>query len=266
MSQRTDRVDELLRQEIGGDRRRGTWRIRGSGSSRSPSVETTPDLRHAKVWVSVIGQPAERDATVAALGRAMPFVRHELGKRLRLKRIPDLHVQLDDTAERGTRVLQLLDELEAGAVPGRDRRRSSRRCRRPVARLPHEGDLADEPPSAVLPVKPRRRRRTYHKRGPAGRDAEAPMTVDLTPYLDAVPDVGRRAAARRAARARRRPREPRRGHARGRARRSSASSRRWAATADAVCTRPVAAAVRLPARRRARPDRPGSGAPTTTSS
>jgi len=82
------------------------------GFATITSVETTPDLRHAKVWVSVIGQPAEREATVAALRRAMPFVRHELGTRLRIRRIPDLHVHLDDTAERGTRVLQLLSDLE----------------------------------------------------------------------------------------------------------------------------------------------------------
>ena len=47
----------------------------------------------------------------------MPFVRRELGKRLRLRRIPELNVRLDDTAERGTRVLQLITELEAGATP-----------------------------------------------------------------------------------------------------------------------------------------------------
>ena len=82
-------------------------------------VESTPDLRHAKVWVSVIGQPDERRGTVAALERAMPFVRHRLGG-LRLKRIPELHVHDDDTAERGTRVLQMLDELGAGAAPDED--------------------------------------------------------------------------------------------------------------------------------------------------
>ena len=50
----------------------------------------------------------------------MPFVRHELGKRLRLKRIPELHLELDETLERGTRVLHLLDELEAGHAPDDD--------------------------------------------------------------------------------------------------------------------------------------------------
>jgi len=121
-------------------------------------VETTQDLRHAKVWVSVIGQPAERDATIAALGRAMPFVRHELGRSLRIKRIPDLHVHLDDTAERGTRVLQLLNELEAGAAPEGDLPLGET-LPTPVPRLHHEGDSPVEPPSAVIPPKPRARRR-----------------------------------------------------------------------------------------------------------
>ena len=120
-------------------------------------VETQPDLRHAKVWVSVIGQPAERTAAVAALGRAMPFVRHELGRTLRIKRVPDLHVQLDDTAQRGTRVLQLLDELDAGAVRDTDLPLGET-LPTPVARLHHEGDLPEEPASAVIPPKPKRKR------------------------------------------------------------------------------------------------------------
>jgi hypothetical protein len=49
------------------------------------------------------------------LGRAMPYVRHHLGK-LRLKRIPELHLKEDRTAERGTRVLRLLDALESGTA------------------------------------------------------------------------------------------------------------------------------------------------------
>ncbi len=158
MSQRTERVDELLRQEIGSIVSRDIADPR-VGFATITSVETTPDLRHAKVWVSVIGQPAERDATVAALRRAMPFVRHELGTRLRIKRIPDLHVHVDDTSERGTRVLQLLRELEAGEVPDADAP-VGESLPTPVARLPHQGDLAEEPPSAVRPPSARRRRVT----------------------------------------------------------------------------------------------------------
>jgi ribosome-binding factor A len=168
MSQRTQKVDELLRQEITSivgrdvaDPRIGFVTITG--------VETTPDLRHAKVWVSVIGQPAERTAAVKALGRAMPFVRHELGTRLRLRRIPDLHVELDDTAERGTRVLRLLHDLEVGEIPV-DESPGIEVLPTPVARLPHEGDLPDEPPPAAIPPPPRRSRPRRPKRAPTRSD------------------------------------------------------------------------------------------------
>lgn len=173
MSQRTERVDELLRQEIGAivSREVADPRV---GFATIMAVETTDDLRHAKVWVSVIGQPAERDAALAALRHAMPFVRHELGSRLRMRRIPDLHVELDDTAERGTRILRLLADLEAGATPADGEVAES--LPTPVARLPHEEDLSDEPPSAVfVPPDAQRRRRGGGARrgegGPAGRGA-----------------------------------------------------------------------------------------------
>ena len=157
MSQRTDRIDQLLREEIGAIVTRDVADPR-IGFATITRVETTRDLRHARVWVSVIGQPAERKATIAALGRAMPFVRHELGRNLRIKRIPDLHVELDDTAERGTRVLQLLNELDSGTSRDDDLPLGET-LPTPVARVPHEGDLPEEPPSAVVPPKPRSRRK-----------------------------------------------------------------------------------------------------------
>jgi ribosome-binding factor A len=116
MTARTDRIDELLRQEIGAILARDVQDPR-IGFVTVTDVETAPDLSTARVWVSVIGQPAERTETMRALERAMPFVRHELGSRIRLRRIPELHVRADDTAERGTRVLRLLAELESGETP-----------------------------------------------------------------------------------------------------------------------------------------------------
>jgi ribosome-binding factor A len=170
VTQRTERIDELLRQEIGAivSRELGDPRV---GFATITTVETTPDLRHAKVWVSVIGQPEERSATIAALKRAMPFVRRELGSRLRLKRIPDLHVELDDTAERGTRVLQLLSELEAGGAPQDETSPSGESLPTPVARLPHAGDLSEEPPSAAIPIERAVRGRVGGRRN-AGRTSE----------------------------------------------------------------------------------------------
>jgi ribosome-binding factor A len=116
MTQRTDRIDQQLREEIGAIlvREISDPRI---GFATITDVETVPDLSHAKVWVSVIGQPAERKATLRALAHAMPYVRHQLGTRLHLRRIPELHVELDETAQRGTRLLKLLEELESGRMP-----------------------------------------------------------------------------------------------------------------------------------------------------
>jgi ribosome-binding factor A len=160
---RTEQLDELFRQEIAEIVARDVADPR-IGFATITDVETTPDLRHAQVWVSVIGKPEERDTTIAALGRAMPFVRRELGHRLRLKRIPELHVRLDDTAERGTRVLRLLHELQEGAAPEPELP-VGESLPTPVARLPHEGDLPEEPSSAVLPPLPTRRcRPTAHGR------------------------------------------------------------------------------------------------------
>jgi ribosome-binding factor A len=112
VSERTARLDQLLREEISAllAREIADPRI---GFVTVTDVDVTPDLSHATVWVSVIGDEAARRRSIAALGRAMPYVRHKLGA-LRLKRIPELHVRADDSAERGTRVLQILRQLEEG--------------------------------------------------------------------------------------------------------------------------------------------------------
>ena len=160
MTARTEQLDELFRQEIAEIVARDVADPR-IGFATITDVETTPDLRHAKVLVSVIGPAEDRRTTLVAMGRKMPFVRHELGKRLRLKRIPEFHLELDDSVERGTRVLQLLNELEEGRV-AEDVPPDGESLPTPVARLPHEGDADDEPSLAPAPArdtgKPRRRR------------------------------------------------------------------------------------------------------------
>jgi ribosome-binding factor A len=116
VSERTARLDALLREEISAIIQRDVDDPR-VGFVTLTDVEVAPDLRHASVWVSLIGTPAERRDSFRALARAMPFVRRQLGS-LRLKRIPDLHLKEDQTAARGTRVLRILDELEHGRQPG----------------------------------------------------------------------------------------------------------------------------------------------------
>ncbi len=64
----------------------------------------------------MIGDADARRQSLKALGRAMPFVRSRLGV-LRLRRIPELHLREDDASQRGTRILSILGDLEAGVEP-----------------------------------------------------------------------------------------------------------------------------------------------------
>ena len=115
MTARTDRIDAQLREEIGLIIGRDVADPR-IGFVTVTAVQTAPDLSHARVWVSVLGSDAERQEAIRALRGAMTFVRRELGRRLELRRIPVLHVRLDDGAERGTRLMKIIDELETGTI------------------------------------------------------------------------------------------------------------------------------------------------------
>jgi len=175
MTQRTDRVDELLRQEISSLLARDIADPR-IGFATVTDVETTPDLRHARVWVSVIGQESERRATLNALERAMPFVRHELGRRLHLRRIPELSVRMDESIERGSRVMQLINELEAGKTP--DELPVGESLPTPTPRLHREGDApepaAEAPRAPAVRPAPTTGRRTRRAPGDAARPQSAP--------------------------------------------------------------------------------------------
>ena len=74
-------------------------------------VETSPDLRHARVYVSVLGSEAKRRKTLAGLTAAHGVLQARLAHELRLKRTPQLAFEYDPTIERGVRMTQLIDEL-----------------------------------------------------------------------------------------------------------------------------------------------------------
>lgn len=72
-------------------------------------VETSPDLRHAKVFVSVMGDARERSATLTALDASHGFLQNRVAGSVRLKRTPQLEFVYDETIERGMRITQLMD-------------------------------------------------------------------------------------------------------------------------------------------------------------
>ncbi len=77
-------------------------------------VDLSPDLRHAKIFVSIMGSDAEKSGTMEALGHATGWIRHELGQRIRMKYLPELLFLPDTSQEYGEKIDRLLDEIKEG--------------------------------------------------------------------------------------------------------------------------------------------------------
>jgi ribosome-binding factor A len=73
-------------------------------------VKTSPDLRHARVYVSVLGDEPTREGSLDGLRSAHGFLQHRLASELRLKHTPALAFEYDDTVDRGMRISELLDK------------------------------------------------------------------------------------------------------------------------------------------------------------
>lgn len=74
-------------------------------------VEITSDLENATVHTSVFGDTETKTDTINVLGGAAPFLKHHLLRRLRIKRVPDLHFELDETIEEAAHVLDLMKKV-----------------------------------------------------------------------------------------------------------------------------------------------------------
>ncbi len=74
------------------------------------AVETSPDLRHARVFVSVLGDQAERERTLTGLSSSHGVLQGAIARQLRMKRTPTLEFVYDESIDRGMRISELLDE------------------------------------------------------------------------------------------------------------------------------------------------------------
>ncbi len=116
ITRRQRRVGELLKEELS---------ILLQREARDPrledvtvtDVEISPDLRHARVYVSVIGDQQAKAKALKGLEHATGFLKRQLAARVTLRRIPDLTFHLDESMERGQRIMELLHQIE-GEVGG----------------------------------------------------------------------------------------------------------------------------------------------------
>ena len=111
MAHRIERVNRLIRQEISELLQRQVKDPRLGNFVAVTEVSTSPDLKYAKVFVSQIGSEEEKQETLGVLASASGFFRSELARRLRLRRVPEISFQWDDSIERGDHLLQLIDEV-----------------------------------------------------------------------------------------------------------------------------------------------------------
>lgn len=111
MAHRIERVNSIIREEISELLQRQVKDPRLGEFIAVTEVTTSPDLKHAKVFVSQYGNEGERKKVLSGLASASGFFRSELSKRLKMRYVPELHFHWDDSIERGDHLSQLIDEV-----------------------------------------------------------------------------------------------------------------------------------------------------------
>jgi len=118
LSQRTERVQRLAREVLGEEIQ--NLKDPRLGFTTVTAVRISPDLRHARVFVSVLGSDEERVSTMAALKSATPVLRTQLGQQVRMRYTPELVFELDTGADEAQRLEEILHRIEAEPPTNRE--------------------------------------------------------------------------------------------------------------------------------------------------
>jgi ribosome-binding factor A len=108
---RPDRVGDQIRQELSEMLTRGDIHDPGIGFITLTRVTVTPDLQLARIYYTSLGDDTARKATSKALHRATPYMRRQLGGRLRLRRVPEFEFRFDQSVEHQDRIEQIIRDL-----------------------------------------------------------------------------------------------------------------------------------------------------------
>ena len=115
-SYRQDQLGELIAEELS-DLIRTRMKDPRVGFASITTVQVSGDLRHAKVFVSVMGSSEDQRATLKALDHANGFLRHELAQRLTIRYTPEISFKLDESIARGAHLLDLMRQVREDAAP-----------------------------------------------------------------------------------------------------------------------------------------------------
>jgi ribosome-binding factor A len=113
VTHRVERINSLIQQELSDLLRRHVKDPRLGEFVTITEVVATGDLRHARVYVSRLSEREERDEIIGTLNAAANYLRTELGKRLRLRYVPEMSFHWDDSIERSERLQQIIDQINA---------------------------------------------------------------------------------------------------------------------------------------------------------
>jgi ribosome-binding factor A len=111
MSHRIEQVNNLIRREVSELLKRQVKDPRLNTFVAITEVSTSPDLRHAKIFVSRLSNEEEKQEILKALVAASGFLRKQLAQNLKLRRIPELSFCWDDSIEQGDHILRLIDQV-----------------------------------------------------------------------------------------------------------------------------------------------------------
>ncbi len=111
MSRRIERLNSLIRRDLSDLIRNEVKDPRVAGVVSVTRVDTSTDVQHAKVFVSVYGTLREKEDAIDGLGDASGFIRRQLRGRLETRNVPALKFILDETLDEGNEMLRLLDSL-----------------------------------------------------------------------------------------------------------------------------------------------------------
>jgi len=108
---RIEKVNQLIREELSALLQRGTKDPRLSGYISVNAVETTPDLRYAKVLVSCLCDESQKKEILEGLKRASGYFRSVMAKRFTMRRVPELQFKWDSSIEHGSNLIALMDKV-----------------------------------------------------------------------------------------------------------------------------------------------------------
>jgi ribosome-binding factor A len=115
---RSRRIEDLLRKEMADMLLSEIKDPRIRGLITIMQVKISEDLRHAKFFVSVLGNETEKESVLRGLNKARGFIRRTMGHRLDLRRIPELHFQLDRSLDDQEKIEKLLASVQTGQQTG----------------------------------------------------------------------------------------------------------------------------------------------------